>query len=855
MKFNGKNINYVKLDDDVSFQILRTNPKLTSNVKLIYDGEKLFLESYSASPILSNGRYKGVSVNPNGLYNSDLRRFLSGTMSAAFEIGENFDDTSIAGSFDYQYENMYWCGTEAVRSNKYPQELGIVAPIYLRKKLPEYFVIFKIDSPSNTNLTAGSNDISYDFRSDIMKNAKIIKSFNLGETTPLGKYIRNYTGQTGFRFDQSVYVNFSSNEMYFYGIDRTTGVMTRKVENFKEQLLDNDNTILRTDNWITGGFERNGLVFPYVINLEFLFDDRCEEYTFGRYFGMYCNAIDLLEMDVNGFEKSVVSFDFGQLDRELEFKKLMESNKQSFFYMKDKNDVLYGIDMNMHIYGDVDESEFIGYGNEHVSVKVERFGGLGHSHMILKVLGSGTITVNGKDIELAGQSGNECAADMKVKIESSEEFGSSLMVDAYDDIVDVKSRYSGSGYDGSVAIDGDSVEHITDRFGGGTDAEWCRFVVSSDDVEIFRSDDRYLKTKKGKPAAKIIDVSPLVHDDGIDMTHFVVSTDWCGQYVRTGMSGQVDVLDRYHAGLGILSMFPVKDFDFDTVESRYGKFSSVKNEYDMGPEIVGKIGSNSKVTMPAISYMKFSDDDGNSIDTEYDYFCENILKELTTVNKTVPFISKWGYVDDSKDACENPYRLNMSKIFGTCNFSPNTYVREYDIEEYTHQMPYYVISGNDGLHKKDINEYQYIVYDDIQNVNGWKTLFSDETDNNFEKVFETRSEMYGNKRFDRKYSRFMDGGVGNPYTLFRGVRFEISDSTSSKNSIKYVGYKFSVMCVYDKNVSDPGIWFIKNDKYRFVVGIMYMNVHNADKCPIGRLNIHLGCNVYLRSDDKNNDNE
>ena len=36
--------NYKKLDDDVSFQILRTNPRLTTNTKLLYDGESMYLE-------------------------------------------------------------------------------------------------------------------------------------------------------------------------------------------------------------------------------------------------------------------------------------------------------------------------------------------------------------------------------------------------------------------------------------------------------------------------------------------------------------------------------------------------------------------------------------------------------------------------------------------------------------------------------------------------------------------------------------------------------------------------------------------------------------------------------------------
>ena len=35
----SQNIKYVKLDDGVSFSLVRTNPKLTTNTKLMYNGK------------------------------------------------------------------------------------------------------------------------------------------------------------------------------------------------------------------------------------------------------------------------------------------------------------------------------------------------------------------------------------------------------------------------------------------------------------------------------------------------------------------------------------------------------------------------------------------------------------------------------------------------------------------------------------------------------------------------------------------------------------------------------------------------------------------------------------------------
>jgi len=86
---------YVRLDDDVSFQIMRTNPKLTTNVKLLYDGKNLYMDSYSANPLLSSNNYKNYKVLKTGLYNDDLKRFLLGSSSSAYEVGQNMENTIV----------------------------------------------------------------------------------------------------------------------------------------------------------------------------------------------------------------------------------------------------------------------------------------------------------------------------------------------------------------------------------------------------------------------------------------------------------------------------------------------------------------------------------------------------------------------------------------------------------------------------------------------------------------------------------------------------------------------------------------------------------------------------------------
>ena len=67
MELFDKNPSYIRLDDDVSFQLLRTNPKLTTNVKLLYDGKNVYMDSYSVNPLLSTGASTII-----GSFGSDL---------------------------------------------------------------------------------------------------------------------------------------------------------------------------------------------------------------------------------------------------------------------------------------------------------------------------------------------------------------------------------------------------------------------------------------------------------------------------------------------------------------------------------------------------------------------------------------------------------------------------------------------------------------------------------------------------------------------------------------------------------------------------------------------------------------
>jgi hypothetical protein len=60
------------------------------------------------------------------------------------------------------------------------------------------------------------------------------------------------------------------------GIDVARGLITNMMESsyFKTQVLKGDVAVQeRFNNYIINGYERNNVLYPYILNLEFMFND------------------------------------------------------------------------------------------------------------------------------------------------------------------------------------------------------------------------------------------------------------------------------------------------------------------------------------------------------------------------------------------------------------------------------------------------------------------------------------------------------------------------------------------------------------------------------------------------------
>ena len=960
----SQNTKYVKLDDGVSFALVRTNPKLTTNTKLMYNGKKMYMESYASSELMNRSTYKNVSVNPNSTFNKDIASFLTGSGVQAYNVYQNFSDITISDSYDNQFETLYWCGAEYIDSSFYTEEIGFVAPLYLREKLPNYFLIFRLDTPSNYNLNVDEFgnplDSSFDFKTDILDKAVLIKTFDLREGSVLGNYIHNYVNQESFEFDKSMYVNFSNCEVTYYGINKVDGVLEKKVENFESELQKNDNPVLKDDKWFTEGFERNNLIFPYIMNIEYLFDDDNfknkdgELYDFARYIGVYCNNIefgefsDLNELSESGYTDDTAIYYFEDnknnfhrysnnddglkidcKDSELFDKKLISGfEKERITGYAEPLDVNEGF-INRAQYGfeilkPLEPGDWVGIEyNGHVECYFADNKNISAGEKYDMLIGEYSdfrfsVSVNSTVNDIAEALAKSVNRNKKSKFEAkysnnvvafyakregkeyngSENGGAKMLMEAsllYNRKIslpisnyvkhisgdDIPIEYISDTDDVASILDEKSLfgDYYVDYFCGACNADINKrtdvyknvFKIYADEY-VFFDIDRYLKTNNGN-GRRICANMIFINVDGIvDSEYRLIIVDDApddkkgdkGYDVSVSSTYQVEIMDVFKPNHGILSWFPVKDFDFDINYSSYGQYGAFKDECNtLSKKVTYNQLYHTKDTyadsdtrstqedsvygLKELAKSPFFDDFGKSLDTEYDYYFEQYHPDLCLMSKTAPYISKWGYYDEQKDSCENPYRLNVNKVFGVCNLSANTYLRNCDENEYTHSMPYYMTMDTPNY----LKDYQYIGCDDnvyvnnnnseISNndeldaplfeifsdcVNYWVNIFKRTDVDMFSHYFS--GKKYG-KRFDRKYSRLLGGNkFHNPSTLFRGVKFEAVRQYNGveKRSSEYNGYKFSFVYIpvmIESFIFENKVHFVKNDTFKFIVGIVFVN--------------------------------
>jgi hypothetical protein len=273
--------------------VLRTNPHLTSNVKLVVDSNgELYLDSISANRVLSNQKYKKFPLDSKGHYAYDIAQFYKNTpLDKAYEVWNRDSNLSVFRDYNKQYEEQYQYGSRLNDSKLYDDNIRFFAPIWLDQDLPEYFVIYRINEPvSKVGLTDTYDGINGRVM-QMLNNAELIKTFDLRQGSKLGDYLNTYVNDPKFP-TAPLTVSFEKDQKTSWnGIDLVKGGFTSKGEYIFEDFAVTDRQEILNNQYITEGFKRNTMVCANLLNLEFIFDDpTARPYDVHRYVGFYVKA-------------------------------------------------------------------------------------------------------------------------------------------------------------------------------------------------------------------------------------------------------------------------------------------------------------------------------------------------------------------------------------------------------------------------------------------------------------------------------------------------------------------------------------------------------------------------------------
>lgn len=341
-----------KLLDNTSFGVLRTNPKLTTNVKLtVTSDDQLYLNSIESTPKLANSNYKNFKVTPNTSYEFDVFNFWKKGKTPkeiAYALKVDKESSIIKSKYRKQLFNLYSYGAQAEISPYYDEQFSLFAPIWLDNILPGYFVIFKLDGP----LSVSQFDVDMEnstmsniatFNENFVKNAKIIKTFDLSQNSNIGLYLRNFIGNSD---NNKNCVNFSFEKKkltQWNGISYQNGGFTNKYEDLYDQYVLIDKTITEQDHYATLGFQRNGIIDSRLLNLEFLFDDpNASPFEINRYYGLYVNK----EIEFSFKPEKVKNEIIYSKESKPELLDYPKPNEASYYFGIDANNNFYTIDSN-----------------------------------------------------------------------------------------------------------------------------------------------------------------------------------------------------------------------------------------------------------------------------------------------------------------------------------------------------------------------------------------------------------------------------------------------------------------------------------------------------------------------------
>lgn len=779
-----------------SFQLLRTNPALTTNIKIVVNSEyKLFLESFDTNKQLSNQKFKHFSISKNNLYEDQIIKFYDGLSSQlAFDVKYDNDCTNVFQTYDRQFDDIYWSGAKSVEDNWYVEDFEYFAPLYIRKNsLPEGFIILRVDDPTpyekDNELNSGMLN-KENFYTQIVDKFKCVSFYDMRYQSDLGYFLyNNYINNSRFP-EKSFELDFRQYEYSkFYGIDYLNGVYVTKSK-FLQGLLYYEQPHFRLEKEILDSFKNNNLIYPHILNLKFLYNDipsspdTVNNYSLNRYYGFY---IDKLE-----FVTNLTSYITPQLKDGYKLKNniFVDANNNevhdSPFIETWKPDKMYWIQYENEFYRVVK----IPKDNNYVFQVISNFD---MSGITFNEVNDRTCFIN-----------YEAGYNYKCQTIDNPS-GYTNYISGYTSNFKIDPYYKDGNVETMFAdiyiIDIDGIYHVLKQRNG-------KYYIQSD--YAINSFPTLLEYWKGGKNSKYYNVKPVY------------------KYGEKPLSYPV-----YR-----LKFNDIKDFDFNRVDTGFADFDYEKETYYQTNEHKLYATDYTDASVLNKSFMLYpKGEEGQyqimNVSSEYvadDELYEISFNNLTEIWRKNQFVVKWGF-RGSNSNCDYPYKLNNSIDIGdiynrTCNVISNVPVEVEKNLDYFYRIGNF-FSGNTNNIIRYLNQTTNIEVDLMEDFSKKFNL-----DLYLKSDIDYFDYFFKNKCYFRisdvdyvkptiKYSIF---NSGDKYTsssiLFKGINLNVFYIKNISRDIDGKIQNFNID--YSKNFNSYKFSIILNDVYEYYDGINFV---------------------------------
>ena len=793
-----------------SFQLLRTNPGLTTNVKLVVSSDyKFYLESFNTNSQLSDQKYKHFSISKNNLYENQIVKFYDGLSSQlAFDVKYDSDDSTVFSKYDQQFDDIYWSGAKSVEDTWYNDTYEYFAPLFIRKNnIPDGFVILRVDDSAPYDIEddyLGSGKITKDnFISQIVNNWKCVSVIDMRYNTDLGLFLNtNITNNTSFP-EISFDLDFRLYEYSkFYGIDYNNGGYVN-ISNFLQSTLQYEQPHFKLESDIIDSFKTNNLIYPHILNLKFLFNDipadpvNIHNYSLNRYYGFYADKLELI------------------------------TNLTSYI----TPELISGFTLKNNIFGHISGGTFIPT-NE--SPFVEGFF-LDKTYWI-QLTSSETDNEFYQVVRVYNNGVNTYRV-----ISDFDMSGSTFNIS--------NDRTCFINYTNGYTYNCQTINNpsgITNYISGYT---------STFTIDQYYSDNT---TKSMYGDLYLILIDGIYHVLKCEDGNYFIQSDYAINSYSTGLeywkggknSSYYTKKQIYTYGNKPLN-YPVyrvkfsdiKDFDFNKVNTHFADFDYEKDIYTSTDEQKLYAVDYTDTSVLNNSYMTYSrGEDGQyqvmNVSSEYisdDELYEISLNDLTEIWRKNPSVVKWGFAGSNSN-CDYPYKLNNSISVGDV-FNSTCDVFSLMPTEVEKNLDYFYrignfFSGTTNNNIKYINQTTNIEVDFMEDYSKKFNLdlYINSDVDYFDYFFKNKAYFTINDisyvKQTLKYSTFQAGDIYTASsTLFKGLNISAINVTSISRDINCS--ITSIVADNSKNFNDYKFAIILNDVYKYYSGTTYDSTYEG----------------------------